>query len=341
MTDDSAAARARLAALINGYWPAQAINAAVMLDLPAQIAAEARSATDVASAVAADPQSVRRLLRALASLGLVIDCGDRGFALSPDGRCLLADAPSSVRGLAMQVGALLWPAFGQLHECVRTGAPPPGIQHGPDGFAALARDANQAAIFNQSMVEGSRKVAARAVEAYDFTRFRTVMDVGGGYGAVLAELLKVAPEQRGIVLDLGHCAAGARGYLAQQGVGERAVFTTGSFFESIPPDADCYVLKYIIHDWNDAYASKIMARVGEAARASRGTVVLLERPMPPLIEATPEHRGVMQGDLTMMLWNGKERTESEYRALFEQSGLALARIIPIGEGFSVLEGKPA
>ena len=281
-----------------------------------------------------------RLLRALAALDLAIDHGDRRFSLSADGRCLLAESPGSVRGMALHVGNLLWPAFARLDLCVRTGAPPPEIKHGPEGFAALQGDAQQAAIFNQSMVDGSRKVAVRALAAYDFGRFATVMDVGGGYGAVLAEILKRHGGQRGIVFDLNHCASGARAYLAQEGVGERATFSAGSFFEALPAVADCYLLKYIIHDWNDAYARQIMLRVGEAARESRGTVVLIERIVPPRIQSAAGDRAVVQGDLTMMLWDGKERTESEYRELFAHGGLALSAVIPIGEGFSIIEGVP-
>ena len=100
------------------------------------------------------------------------------------------------------------------------------------------------------------------------------------------------------------------------------------------------MLKYIIHDWNDGYAQQIMRRVGVAARASQGVVVLIERVVPERISALPAHRSVVQGDLTMMLWDGKERTEAEYRALFEQGGLTLSRVVPVGEGFSVLEGIP-
>jgi hypothetical protein len=340
MNNDDSAASGRVAALISGFWPAQAINAAVLLDIPANIANGRRSAEDVATAVSADPQSIFRLLRALSSLGLVIDHGDRSFSLSVDGRCLLADSPGSVRGMALHVGNLLWPAFGQLDLCVRSGAPPPGIKHGPEGFAALESNPREAAIFNQSMVDGSRKVAALALAAYDFARFGTVMDVGGGYGAVLAELLKRNAKQRGIILDLNHCASGARAYLAQEGVAARAVFKPGSFFDLIPPEADCYILKYIIHDWNDDYAQRIMARLGAAVRTSHGTVVLIERVVPAKIQSASDDRRVVQGDLTMMLWDGKERTEAEYRGLFAQAGMTLSRVVPIGEGFNVIEGLP-
>ncbi len=339
-TDDPADPRARLVAMINAFWPVQALNAAVVLDLPGHLAAGPATADELAQRASADASAVFRLLRALAALNVVGDLGGGRFSLSAAGQLLLPDVPGSVRGMVLHVGNLLWPAFGQLARCVKTGEPPPGIKHGPAGFADLETSPNEAAVFNQSMVDGSRRVAARALAAYDFSRFKRVMDVGGGYGAVLVELLRANPRQRGVILDLSHCAEGARRYLQEQGVAERAEFRTGSFFGPIPPDADCYLLKYIVHDWNDEYAQQIMRRVGEAASTSNAAVVLIERVMPQQVTVTSEHRGVVQGDLTMMLWDGKERTEPEYRALLDHGGLRLSRTVPIGEGFSILEATP-
>jgi hypothetical protein len=203
-------ARTRLTELINTFWPVQALNAAIRLDLPGHLAAAPLTAEELAQRTSADASAVFRLLRALAALDIVNDSGDRRFSLTPAGRLLLPESPDSVRGMVLHVANLLWPAFGQLAQGVRTGAPPPGIKHGPAGFAELEINPKEAAVFNQSMVDGSRKIAARALAAYDFSRFGTVMDVGGGYGAVLAELLKANAGQRGIILDLSHCADGAR-----------------------------------------------------------------------------------------------------------------------------------
>ena len=333
--------RRRVASLITGFWPAQAINAAIRIGVPERLAQAPATAGGLAAATHAHPGSMYRLLRALVSIGIV-DEGEGGvFTLTADGRSLLPDAPNSLRGMALHVGNQLWPAFGELERCVREGAPPPGIKHGPDGFAELNDKPDEAAIFNQSMVDGSRKVAGQAIAAFDFSRFSTVMDVGGGYGGVLAALLAANPALKGMILDLPHGEAGARAYLAGEGVADRADYVTASFFDPIPPIADCYVLKYIIHDWNDDYARRIMARVGAAARESNGTVVLIERVVPERIENDPAHRGIMQGDLTMMLWDGKERTAADYRLLFEGAGLALSRIIDIGDGFSLIEGVVA
>jgi len=337
--DDNKGAAELLRSHLAGYWKAQVASAAAELGLPEKMSAGAIQSSALALELKLNSDSLFRLLRAMASIGLARDDGDGRFTLTAAGALLRPGVPGSMRGMALHIGTQLWPAWGQLAASVRTGAPPPGIKHGPHGFAELNTDPDQAAIFNQSMVDGSRRIGALAAQAYDFSKFECVMDVGGGYGAVLGEILKSNPAQRGIILDLPHAKAGAEAYLGAQGVGVRARFLTGSFFDEIRSDeADCFVLKFIIHDWNDDYARKIMARVGAAARKSGGTVLLIERPLPERIQARDDHASAMQGDLTMMLWDGKERTIADYRALYEEAGLKLARVVPVGEGFSALEG---
>lgn len=326
---------------LQGFWKAQVVSAAASLGLADHMGDAPNDAATLAAKLQADAGSLYRLLRAMASLGLVTHEADDRFTITDAGRCLRTGVDGSLRGMALHVGTMLAPAFCKLAESVRSGKPPEGIKFGPEGFAELNDVPDAAHIFNQSMVDGSRRVADLANAAYDFSRFGTVMDVGGGYGAVLAGILKNHPAMRGSVLDLEHAKQGAEAYFVAEGVAGRAQFTTGSFFEPITEDADCYVLKYIIHDWNDGYARQIMAQVGTAARRSNGTVVLIERVLPERIEARDDHAGAIQGDLTMMLWDGKERTEVEYRALFEGAGLSLTRIVPIGDGFDVIEGKPA
>ena len=240
----------------------------------------------------------------------------------------------------MHVGKMLSPAFAELAQCVRNGHPPEGIKYGPDGFAELEEKPDEAAIFNQSMVDNSRRIAAEAAKAYDFGRFASIMDVGGGYGAVLAALLKAVPQASGCVVDLPHAEPGALALFARDGVADRARFVAGSFFEALPESADCYVLKYILHDWNDDYAARIVARVGEAAAKSGGTVILIERIMPERFEHSADHAKASYGDLTMMLWDGKERTEREFSDLLARGNLALTRTVPLSDNHFVIEARP-
>lgn len=331
----------QLRELIGSYWKPHVVACAARLGVADALGEGSSSAGELAAGLGVDSEALARVLRAMASLGLVRDGGDGRFALTETGQCLRSDSPQSLRGMALHVATQLSPAFAALAECVREGRPPEFIKYGPDGFAEFADKPEDAAIFNQSMVDNSRRIASEAAAAYDFTRFATIMDVGGGYGAVLATLLKAAPKAEGCVLDLGHAREGALKLFEAEGVGTRARFVEASFFEPLPETADCYVLKYILHDWNDAYAGQIVARVGEAAGKSGGTVILVERIMPECFEARSDHAKAAQGDLTMMLWDGKERTEAEFRALLAKGNLSLTRTVPLPDNHYVIEAIPS
>jgi hypothetical protein len=326
--------------LLRDYWKAPAIAAAASLGVADRMNGETDSAA-LADAAGVDAVALARLLRALAALGLVDDCGDGRFALTEAGQVLRTDHPQSIRGMAQHIGTMLIPAFLQLETCVRSGAPPEGILHGPDGFAALLAKPADAHIFNQSMVESSRRIAVRAADAYDFAPFTNIIDVGGGYGAVLATLLQRHPGLEGAILDMAHARDGALEYLRAEGVASRARFIEGSFFDPLPTEADCYLLKYIIHDWNDEYATQIVARLGAAVRGNDATVILIERILPDRFESDPEHQGAAASDLTMMLWDGCERTDAQFAALFHAGGMKVTRTVPIGEAHYVIEARRA
>ena len=331
-------AQDELRALIGSYWKPHVITAAAQLGV-ADAMDGPGAAGDLAAKLSVDETALARLLRAMASIGLVEDLGGT-FALTEVGACLRSDSPHSLKGMALHVGTQLSPAFADLAQCVKTGKPPEKIAHGPDGFAEFADKPEAAAVFNQSMVDNSRRFAAEAARAYDFTQFATIADVGGGYGAVLATLLKAAPKSTGCVLDLAHAQQGALALFDKEDVAGRARFVEASFFDPLPERADCYVLKYILHDWNDAYAQAIIRRVGEAAAASNGTVILIERIMPERFEAIPPHAVAAYGDLTMMLWDGKERTEREFRELLDHGNLTLTRMVPLPDNHFVIEARP-
>ena len=323
------------------YWKSHAIVAAVRLGIPDLLKGKRLNAKTLATQTGLDEQALQRFLRALAAIGVTNDLGDGRFALSAAGATLTANHPSRLAATALHVGNELMPAFMQLEGCIREGRPPPGIEHGPEGFSELNRDAAAAEVFNNAMVASSRRYGIEAAQALDFSKFGTIMDVGGGHGALLIELLRAAPAAKGIVLDLPHAAGGAAQLFAEEGVSDRARFVHGDFFEPWPETADCYVLKYILHDWLDSDASRIVARLGQAARASRGTVVLIEKIVPDQIVEDSGHAVAVYGDLTMMLWNGKERTQSEFRQLLATGGLSLTRVLPLSDNLFAIEALPA
>jgi hypothetical protein len=326
--------------LIGGYWAAQVACAAASLELPDHLAAGPKTAEDLAQAAEAHAPSVRRLLRAMVSLGLCTQAADGRFALTEAGDCLRADTPGSVRGRALFIGDRLWMQFSDLTHQVKTGGRTQKVLGGAEGFEAMKDDPAGLHTFQQAMAESSRMAARGAMAAYDFGPFKRVLDLGGGYGGVLAELLKAHPGQTGAVCDLPFLRGGAESYLQGAGVKDRAEFLGGSFFESVPAGFDLILMKFIIHDWGDEESRSILSNARQSADPG-ATLVLVEQVVPDVIAFTPEHQAVIRGDLTMLAIGGKERTAEEYRTLLAESGWRLAAITPAGAQFSVIEAKPA
>jgi SAM-dependent methyltransferase len=327
--------RERVTELITACWTTQVIHEAVRLNLPDRMAAGPASSDDLATSLNVDADALFRLMRALASLGLLLHLGGHVFELTADGASLRSDAPDSLRGIAMHWGDRQWKSFGQLGKAITTGKPQVA-----EGFENLQRDPGQAAVFNRAMAEQSYRIGAAAARAYNFGPFKRVLDVGGGYGAVLAALLNANPALRGGSFDLPEVEIGARGYLKEQGVSDRAEYLGGSFFQSVPPGFDCHVLKFIVHDWGDDESRKILANCAQAV-APGGVVLLLEQVVPERIVPDPRVAGMLRGDLIMLNIGGRERTQREYRDLLAASGLELTRILPTDTPFSVIEARPA
>ena len=326
--------------LINGFWAAQVACAAAALSLPDHLGSGPMTAEDLARAAGAHGPSVRRLLRALVSLGLCAQEPDGRFSLTGAGSYLRADSPGSMRGRALFTGDMLWKQFGDLTHQVKTGGRTAALVSGAEGFEILRNDPPRLHAFQQAMAESSTLAARDAMQVYDFGRFARVLDLGGGYGGVLSELLRAHPGQTGAVFDLDYLDAGATAYLEQAGVAARARFLGGSFFEAVPSGFDLILMKFIVHDWGDEEAHAILAHARASADAG-ALLVLLEQVVPYTIAATPEHRAVIRADLTMMGMGGQERTAEEYRALLAGAGWRLERIIPSGAAFSVIEALPA
>jgi len=321
--------------IMAGFWSVQVMSAASALGIPELLAGAPKSYRALAEATGANPRALFRLLRAMTSLGLCQHEGD-AFALTDAGNALRKDVPGSVRSIVMYAAGDQWRAWADLETVVRTGRPAPSVGTGAQGFADFATQPELAAMFNQSMVDGSKRTAEEALGVYDFSRFGCIMDVGGGYGAVLGVLLNANAAQRGIVYDLPYLATRTTDYLNKVGVGGRAQFIGGDFFQSIPAGADCYVLKYIIHDWVDERALTILRNCRKAA-GEGGTLILIERVVPERMEALPAHRAIVGADLLMMAYGGEERTEKEFRDLLDRAGFSLIGIAPLPSGLNVIE----
>ncbi len=336
--DAARAVRAATASLITGCWSAQVIHTAVALGIPDRFADGPASSADIALAAGTHPRATFRLLRAMATLGLCNDLGGGRFELTESGRFLRADSPDSLAALARHWGTRTWAALAHLQQTVRTGAA--WAHGGREGFLAMAQRPEEAAVLNRSMVEQTLQIAGAVAEAYDFSAVHRVIDLGGGYGALLSVLLQAYPHLQGASADLAYMEPEATAYLRERGVAERARFIPTDFFQSVPAGADCYLLKYIVHDWDDADCLEILRNV--RAATAKAVVLIVERIVPQQIGRAREHATVICGDINMMVaTGGVERTEREYRELLESAGFELARIVPTRSEFSILEARPA
>jgi hypothetical protein len=330
--------RAAIASLITGCWSTQVIHAAVSLGIPDRLATGVSNSTELARLTGTQPRAMRRLLRALAALDLLEQLAEDEFRLTASGDFLRTDAPDSLAILARHWGARTWPALSHLPDALKSGKP--WSLGGREGFQSMAHRPEDAAIFNRSMVSQTLMVARAIIDAYDFSAFRSVIDVGGGYGALLSVLLKAYPQLRGASADLAYMEPEALAFLREAGVADRSLFIPTDFFRSIEPNADAYLLKFIIHDWDDADSIEILRNTRIAAGAA-GIVLIIEQVAPERVTPTPESRTIMRGDIHMMVaTGGMERTAAEYRALLDHAGLELARIVPTASDFSLIEARP-
>ena len=329
--------------MITGAWASQAICVAAALGLADLLALEHQSEEALAHATGTQPAALARLLRALASLGVFRETEQQGlFASTPLGDQLRSDVPGSLRNLAMMVGAPeARRAWSDLTYSVRTGNSAFQKVFGMDTYEYRSKHPEDRAVFNAAMADMTRRVAAAAIAAYDFSRFRSIVDAGGGNGALLASLLTTTPGLNGILFDLPSGTEGAPELIAAAGIGERCEIVHGDFFKALPAGADAYLLKSVMHNWNDEMCCMILKNCA-AAMSATARLLLVEQVLPARIEAVPLHRRALMTDLNMLVMTGGcERGEAQYSQLLRESGLEIKAIVPTASSFSIIEASRA
>lgn len=342
MAQDSAPPPGALLQVITSYTSAQVVHVAVQLGLADLLANGPRSVEDLAAAMGAHGPSLVRLVRALAALGVVAESDGGRIELTALGAPLRADVPDSMRDAVLfLVGEWCWRAWGDLLYSVRTGEPAFDRAFGMSNFEYWEHDAEAGAIHDAYFRAMSRTTNAPIVAAYDFSRFGAVIDVGGSTGALLAAILQAHPGVRGILFDLPHVVAGAAPVLAEAGVADRCTVVGGTFFESVPAGGDAYVLKYVIHDWDDERATTILRRCREATGPG-AVLLLIEQVLPERLETGAMAQRVARVDLQMLVMTpgGRERTERQFRSLLAGAGFELRAVIPTASPFRFLEAVP-
>jgi orsellinic acid C2-O-methyltransferase len=326
--------------LINSVWMSQAVCVAAELGIADLLSGGPKRVQELARATDSHSPSLHRLMRALAALGLCRECDDGAFALTSAGALLCANGPESLRWWALWSRRFLWPLWGRLLDTVKRGQNARTLVYGTDGFGHLECDAEAAELFNHAMTALTCLVANEVARIYDFSGVRRIVDVGGGYGGLLAAILAAYPETQGVIYDLPHAMEGAQAYLAEADLATRCELLAGNFFESIPCDGDAYLLKSVIHDWNDERSGEILCSC-RRAMGHGAKLLLVERVMPTRLEASESHRILARADLTMLIGlGGRERTEEELRALLDDAGLDITHVMPMALEFNIIEAVP-
>ena len=323
--------------MITGYQATQLVFVAAKLGIADLLADGPRTAEELAARAGVNPDRLYRVLRALASLGVLEEGDARSFALTPLSETLRTDHPGSLRQMAIFLGGTSYRSWSELLYGVMTGETPAEKVFGMSTFEYLQEDLEAGAAFDATMSVVSRRDVAGVVEAYDFSSARTVVDVGGGHGTLIAGILRAHPQLRGILFDQPNVVAGAQATLEEAGVADRCERVGGDFFREVPSGGDIYILRSIIHDWDDAPAIVIL---GNCARAmgENGKVLLVES----VIEGGDAPPAPKMLDVQMLVMTGgRERTADEFRELYAGAGLEVRRIIPAGKEARIVEGVKA
>jgi len=323
--------------MINWYQVSQALHVAATLGVADQLKDGQKSCDVMARACGVHPPSLYRLLRALAAVGVFHESANKEFSLTPLGVCLTSDAPGSRRNYARWIGTLgQWYSWGNLLHSIKSGESASEFTHGKDAWTYRMQHPEEQAVFNSAMTGNSRSEAQAVLEAYNFSRFDCIVDVGGGQGLLLKEILLAYPTARGILFDQPQVIASAHQVPTPAELAQRYRLVAGSFFESLPEDGDAYLMKAILHDWDDNRSKEIL-RACRRAMPTKATLLVIERVVGPPNEG-PEGKF---SDLNMMVqYAASERTHQEFYDLLKSGGFQMTEILPTRSPLSIVVAQP-
>ena len=324
--------------VIQGFWLSRAIHAAAVLGIPDLVKDGPQSLDHLAAKTGTHAPSLYRLLRALSSAGWLTEDETGRFGPTSITAGLQTGVPGSLRNLAItELGQEHYPAWEELLHSLKTGEIAFNHRFGMPNWEFWSRNPDYARVFNAGMSDATALLEPAVVATYDFSRFQTIADLGGGNGGLLSAVLLANPTARGILFDLPHVLEEARQRLQSQSLTGRCQTIAGSFFEAAPAGADAYILKWILHDWTDEQCIAILQNCYRAM-SSNGTLLILEAVIPgrnqPFL-----HKFL---DLNMLVMTGgRERTLDEYRHLLTAAGFRLTRVVEAPGELSILESVKA
>ncbi|CAN5516369.1 methyltransferase [soil metagenome] len=313
----------------------QAICVAAKLKL-ADLVVQPKTATQLASLTQSHPEALYRVMRLLESVGIFYENEHHQFELTPMASLLRSDVKNTMHSFAKMMGEdWLWQNWGELMHCVKTGETAQRKVHGMGGFEFFSQHPKAGEVFNKAMTELSESVIPAIVEAYDFAHYPTVADIAGGQGMLLVGILKANPLIAGVLFEQPEVLSGASTLLQHEGALNRVKLLSGDFLESIPAGADLYLMKHILHDWDDEVNKRILSNI-QKVMSSESKLLIIEMIVPQGSEPSPSK--IM--DLQMLIMEGgKERTQAEYGQLLAAAQLQLLRIIPTRSAYSIIEAS--
>jgi len=329
---------AQMLDLITGYWISQLVFVAAQLGLADLLNEGPKTAAQLAAATRTHPLALRRVLRALASVGVFSEIRGGRFKLTPLAATLRSGTPQSMRDFAlMMVDDYNWQVWQELPEIIRTAESAFARVHGMKTFEFFEQHPDKGQVFAQSMASISRTENPAVAEAGDFSKIRTLVDVGGSQGHLLAEVLRANPRLKGILFDLPSAVERARKapYLNAKGIAGRVELVGGDFFQSVPEGADAYMMKYVLHDWDDTLCVRILENC-RRAMARGGRVLVVDTVIPP---GNGPHWGKLLDIAMLAGTGGRERTAAEFKELFAAAGFKLRQIRPTSCPLSIVEGQ--
>ena len=330
-------APAQMLQIISNFWTSRALYVVAKLGIPDLLKSGPKSAPELAESTRMHAPSLYRLLRALASVGIFASENDGRFGLTPLSELLVTDAPGSMRWFVVsELGQEHYPAWGNLMQSVKTGEIAFDNHFGVDIWKYFQQHPEDAAVFNDSMSGMTAVVNEKITSLYDFSRFSKIVDVGGGHGGLITSILKANPQAFGVLFDAEEVIAGARPKIEAAGLADRCATIAGDFFQAVPAGGDAYIMKWIIHDWDDERAIRILKNCRNQMQAN-GRVIIVDCVVPEGDE--PDFSKFF--DLNMLVMTGgKERTAKEFDQLLESAGFRFLRVIPTDLPTSIVEAEP-
>lgn len=327
--------QARLMKMGMGFIISQAISVAAGFCIADHLKDGAKNADQLAELTETNQPALYRVMRALASVGVFVEDEDGNFSLTPMSEFLRSDHPESLRGITfMMCDREHWNAHGSLSHSVKTGGIAFENAFGKPFFPYIQEKPEVARIFDDAMTSFSRTVGSAVAATYDFSGANVIADIGGGHGRLLATVLKTNENAKGILFDQPQVVAGANELLESENISDRAAIVGGDFFAEIPVEADVYLMKHIIHDWNDEESAAILKNVARSAKP--GAKLLLVESVVEAEKGVPSMSKIM--DLNMLaMTSGRERTAAEYAGLFEKTGFKLTGVIPTPSPLQIVE----